>query len=204
MEQLDAMPSKALAHWQATSRLKLDEFENAHISVSGGGGRGRRYATEQLNHAYLVGVAAQFQRFCRDLHSEASQHLAAVVAMNRDVQTIFLSALTTGRKLDAGNAHPSSLGSDFKRLGIRLNEELHAASRLNRRRLLRLEQLNVWRNAIAHQDFNFSIEEQNLIRGTQPQLRFVRTWRHGCNELAEQLDSVVGAYVSRVVGTPPW
>ena len=49
--------SKELEGWRTSSRSKLDELLKAHHEV-GGGGRGRRYATEQINHAYLVAVSA--------------------------------------------------------------------------------------------------------------------------------------------------
>ncbi len=38
----------------------------------GGWALDHRYATRQLNHAYTVVLAAQFQGFCRDLHSESA------------------------------------------------------------------------------------------------------------------------------------
>lgn len=77
------MPSKALQHWKSQSQAELDEFVRAHTAL-GGEGRGRRYFTRQLNHAYLVAVAAQFQRFCRDLHTEAAMRVAgnAIVHQN--------------------------------------------------------------------------------------------------------------------------
>ena len=72
------MPSKALGYWEKESASELDELENAHVKV-GGKGPGRKYLTRQINHAYLVAKAARFQRFCRDLHSEAAQRLSDAV-----------------------------------------------------------------------------------------------------------------------------
>ena len=58
-----------------TSRRRaLDEIEAAHASV-GGTGPGRRYATQQINQAYAVLLASQFQGYCRDLHTESVAHL---------------------------------------------------------------------------------------------------------------------------------
>lgn len=95
------MPSQSLARWRDESKKKLDEFENAHHAVSGGrSNRGRRYLTEQLNHAYLVVLAAHFQKVCRDLHTEATSHLMNAV-VNRDLRQVFLSAMTQSRKLDS-------------------------------------------------------------------------------------------------------
>ena len=105
------MPSKALEHWKTSSQQELDEFVNAHRAV-GGEGRGRRYFTRQLNHAYLVAVAAQFQRFCRDLHTEAAQRVAGAVAQV-DISKALARLLVENRKLDSGNAHDGTLGPDF-------------------------------------------------------------------------------------------
>ena len=70
------MPSKSYREWLSTRAKALDEIEAAHASV-GGSGPGRRYATQQLNQAYAVLVASQFQGFCRDLHTECVALLVA-------------------------------------------------------------------------------------------------------------------------------
>jgi hypothetical protein len=57
------MSSKALQRWQEEQRTKLDQVENAHRAI-GGTRPGRRYLT-QINHAYIVMLAAQWQDFCR-------------------------------------------------------------------------------------------------------------------------------------------
>lgn len=112
------MASQALTSWRNESRARLDEFENAHVAVSGvRRNRGRRYLTEQLNHGYLAAVAAHFQKFCRDLHTEATNHLMSTIG-NQDVRQAFLSLMTQGRKLDSGNASSPNIISDFKRLGL--------------------------------------------------------------------------------------
>lgn len=73
------MPSASLENWKTTRRTALDEIVSAHRSV-GGSGRGRRYATQQINHAFAVLLSAQFQGFCRDLHSECVTHLVQSVS----------------------------------------------------------------------------------------------------------------------------
>lgn len=197
------MPSKALEHWKTTSQQELDEFVNAHRAV-GGEGRGRRYFTRQLNHAYLVAVAAQFQRFCRDLHTEAAQRVAGAVAQV-DISKALARLLVENRKLDTGNAHDGTLGPDFDRLGFSFLAELNAADPQNAERRRRLEQLNVWRNAVVHQSFVLKPHHQALVQGTNPDhVVHVRGWRRSCDELAVEFDRVVRAYVSQVVGAPPW
>lgn len=199
------MPSKPFTHWRNESKRKLDEFENAHGAVSGGRkNRGRRYLTEQLNHAYLVAVAAHFQKFCRDLHAEATSHLMNTIA-NRDVQKVFLSVMTQGRKLDVGNANSANITSDFKRLGIgRVFDEMEQLNGRNKIRKRRLDQMVTWRNAIGHQDFVFSPQELADLQDTKPTLIWVRKWRRYLDQLAGDLDEVVAAHVGRVVGARPW
>lgn len=197
------MPSKALDHWKSTSQEELEEFSNAHKAV-GGEGRGRRYFTRQLNHGYLVAVAAQFQRFCRDLHTEGAQRIAGCVPQP-DTARALARLLIENRKLDAGNAHDGTLGSDFDRLGLSFLAEVNAADARNAGRRRRLLQLNVWRNAIVHQNFVLKPDHEALVKGTNPDhLTHVRIWHANCDELADQFDRVVRAYVSRVVGGLPW
>jgi hypothetical protein len=132
------MPSKALQHWKTGSKAELNEFAKAHSAV-GGEGRGRRYFTRQLNHAYLVAVAAQFQRFCRALHTEGAQRIAGAVPQP-DIERALGRLFIENRKLDSGNANDGTLGSDFDRLGVSFLEEVNAADSRNADRRRRLEQ----------------------------------------------------------------
>jgi hypothetical protein len=54
----------------------LDSLEAVHERVTEKR-RGRQYATEHLNLALFVRLAAEFQGFCRDLHEDA---VLAIVA----------------------------------------------------------------------------------------------------------------------------
>ncbi len=101
----------------------LDEIEAAHASVSGTG-RGRRYATQQINQAYAVLVASQFQGFCRDLHTESIAHLMAFISPPTLVWHLVEAGFTQGRQLDSKNAQPGSIGSDFGLLGIKFWQEV--------------------------------------------------------------------------------
>ena len=147
------MPSHAYRHWNTARARELDEIEVAHTSV-GGTGPGRRYATQQLNRAYALLLASQFQGFCRDLHTEAADALVAVippVAFRVVVREEFL----WNRQLDRGNAHQASIAGDFGRLGILdfwPRMDAIAAGNDGRRQVLGV--MNDWRNAIAHQDFD--------------------------------------------------
>jgi hypothetical protein len=66
------------------------------------------------------------------------------------------------------------------------------------RRRKKLEELNKWRNAIAHQDFSKIGGDPALT------LRTVQLWRAACAGLARTLDALVAKRVLLVVGKQPW
>lgn len=158
----------------------------------------RRAATRELNQAYTVMLASKFQLFCRDLHSEAVERLTNA-AIPGALRPIFRESLLGNRQLDSKNAQPGSLGSDFKRLGIELWDQLGTRDRRNIARGKRLEELNAWRNAIAHQTFTRARPLASPL-----QLRHVRTWRTACDALARSMDAVVADHIRAVVGAAPW
>jgi hypothetical protein len=191
------MPSRSLAVWRDTSAQALDEIEAAHRAV-GGIARGRRYATQQINQAYAVLLSSQFQKYCRDLHSEAADHLAASVAM--PLRSIFRDQLTSNRKLDKGNPNSGNLGSDFGRFGMEFWTKVSRLDQRNKARKEQLEVLNEWRNAIAHQDF----DPTKLGRRLELRLADVRRWRSACFALTDQFDYAVADYLAIILGRKPW
>ena len=191
------MASAALAWWRTAAAIGLDEVEAAHAAV-GGTGRGRRYATGQLNNAYAVLLSSQFQRFCRDLHAEAADHLATIVPAA--VRFTFVSLLTQGRKLDTGNPNPGNIGSDYDRLGLEFWQQPVWTSRSSVRRRRALEAWNGWRNAIAHQDFGKPICGGRTV----VTLSEVRLWRRACDGLCTTFDRVTGDHLRDALGQPPW
>jgi hypothetical protein len=68
------------------------------------------------------------------------------------------------------------------------------------RRIL-LEELNEWRNAIAHQDF-----APAMLRSGRPvlQLAQVQGLRKACDGLAQSFDEVMSAHIQVKTGTAPW
>jgi hypothetical protein len=191
------MPSRALTTWRSSCADALDEIEAAHAAV-GGQGPGRRYATQQINQAYAVLLSSQFQRFCRDLHSEIAGFLAARVTDGK-IRRILYAELTRGRKLDAGNPNPGNIGSDFERFELDLWPKVQATPRNNVRKK-HLETLNAWRNAIAHQDFN----PAKLGGRTELRLQDVRVWRTACSGLAVEFDRAAFSHLTTISGSPPW
>jgi len=192
------MPSRSLGTWNTVRVSALDEIEDAHRSV-GGTGRGRRYATQQINYAYAVLLSSQFQGYCRDLHSECILHLVRGITplpMQSVVQEGFVFRLA----LDRGNPNPGNIAADFNRLGLDFWDVVNAHDPRNRQRQRLLEDLNQWRNAIAHQDFT-----SPLLGGlTVLTLERVRRWRSACMGLARSLDRVMADHIYSMVGTRPW
>jgi RiboL-PSP-HEPN len=193
------MPSKSLAEWRVNRSDELDEIERAHAAV-GGRSRGRRYATQQINRAYAVLLASQFQGFCRDLHSECVDHIMAALAPTAALRTIIESELTRGRKLDSGNAQPGNLGEDFKRLGIDLWDEIYKLDNSNKARNALLETLNKWRNAIVHQ----TLDPSKLGGTSTLRLNEVRRWRVAGGRLATSFDEALRNHLQGLTGTSPW
>jgi hypothetical protein len=191
------MPSNAWNTWNTARASELDEIESAHRSV-GGTGRGRRYATEQINHAYAVLLAAQFQGFCRDLHSECAD-LIVRATTSPVLRPVIGGALLLNRSLERGNANPGSIGADFNRFGLTFWTVVDADHALNQNRRRALEELNTWRNAIAHQDFN-----PVQLGGVTLRLRRVQGWRSACEGLARSFDNVMFARLQTLTGQAPW
>ncbi len=190
------MPSTALRQWASKATDALDEIEAAHRAL-GGQGPGRRHATLQVNHAYAVLLSSQFQRFCRDLHSEAVDFVAANTRPARSAELVRL-LLTQGRKFDHGNPSPGNIGSDFARLGMQFWQRVRKVDRRAEARRNALEELNGWRNAIAHQDWTRVGGQSDLRLGA------VRRWRRTCNGLVGSFDRAVHDHLLDMVGAPPW
>ncbi len=191
------MSSNAYADWRTNRRAALDEIAAAHRAI-GGPRRGRRYATQQVNHAYAVLLSPQFQGYCRDLYRESAYHLAG--HLSPVPGPIVLAEFLRDLKLSHGNPNPGNLGADFNRLGIKFWNEVRAAHPVAGTRHDLLLTLNAWRNAIAHQDF----DPDRLGGSTRLRLATVIGWRVACHGLARTFDGVLRNHLTRVTGTTPW
>jgi hypothetical protein len=191
------MPSRSLDNWRTARQSALNELESAHRSM-GGTGRGRRYATQQINQAYAVLLSSQFQGYCRDLHSECADCLVQSVPPGL-LRTALRNVLVQGRKLDKGNPNPGNIGADYNKFGLPFWDEVRSLNLRNQARQNRLEELNDWRNAIAHQDFDPAVLGATALR-----LQRVRGWRHACIQLANCFDEVMRSHIQTVNGTSPW
>jgi hypothetical protein len=196
------VPSLALQRWQGERAAQLQSVRDAHTAFEGGG-RGRRYRTQQLNQAFALMVSGQFQGFCRDLHTEAADHItgaAAAAGLTPAVQLAMSRAFTLARKLDSGNPNPGNIGADFGRFVASFWAEVQKSSTYGARRQARLEALNQWRNAIAHQNFDPS----KLGGRTELTLHDVDQWRSCCSGLAVTFDTVVRQTLRNLLGANPW
>ncbi len=193
------MPSLALQMWDTDRVAALDGLENAHRAL-GGSGLGRRIAIQQLNQAYAMMLSSQFQGFCRDLHTECARLLVAPIASPNLRQALYVNAVH-GRRLDAGNPNPGNLGTDFNRLGLLFWPTVDVDHPRNPRRKVLLEELNSWRNAIAHQSF-----APTMLRGGRIVLPLTRvqSWRKACAGLSRSFDRVLGGFLLALTGLPSW
>lgn len=196
------VPSDALTRSKDERCAVLDSLEAIHERVTGKK-RGRQTATEHLNLALFVRLAAEFQGFCRDLHDDAAIVIADSLAEEYGARIpVLLSSLVRGRKLDVGNAGPGNIGNDFANLGMSLWPDVNTRYRAwGPKWNTVLERLNDVRNAIAHSD-SAKLEE---VKRLQPlTLATFRDWRRSLNTAASGFDKVVAAYLSYLTGKTAW
>lgn len=145
-------------------------------------------------------LSSQFQGFCRDLHTECADAIVGFLPSG-DIQSLMGDGLLLGRKLDTGNPNPGNIGADFNRFGLLFWPAVDAAHPRNGQRKTLLEQMNRWRNAIAHNSF-----EPDMLRSGQPALSLaeVRRWRKACTGLARWFDRILRDRLRVVIGTNPW
>jgi hypothetical protein len=197
------VPSAALIDWTGQRQTRIAELFDAHATI-GGAGRGRRWRTSQLNWALTLRLAGEFQGYARDLHSLAVTHFVNSVAQaNSALASVLQAQFTSNRALDHKNATPSSLGSDFGRLGLEFWPTLLVASPHTQSWQASLEALNKARNAIAHANQD---DLDRLARNGYPmRLQTIKLWRRHLDRLAATMDDVVADYLDRLLGTGrPW
>lgn len=192
------MPSRSLQVWQTHTRRALDQVEAARAAVRVSGPR-RRFAAQQIAQFYPVLLSAHFQRFCRDLHTECAEHVIASVGLLW-IEPILRNRLLPGRRLDAGNPNPANIGADFGWLGLPLWDQIAASDPRNRDRRRALEELNGWRNAVAHFDYR----KPGLSGQVRVRVSDMKRWRAACDALTVELDRECAMYFASVTGRHPW
>jgi len=192
--------SVALEQWRGPSSLALDEIELLYWQVEFAA-PGEPALTEQINHHYVTLLVAHFQRYCRAVHTEAAEALAAL--FEPDLESVIESLFKQGRLLDRGNPTPTALGSDFSRFGFRFWQELEADDRLNLRHKKQLERLCEWRNGITHGDLPRK-QAAGLLDPVDLTLEACRRWRHELGALAISIDRVLATRCQALGRPEPW
>lgn len=189
----------AYRDWQGARADRLQQLFDAHQAV-GGSGAGRRWRTEQINWSLVLLLAAEFQGYSRDLHNEAGEVFAKLIANgNPKLEQNQRIRLTQGRQLDKGNANPGNLGNDFRFFSLDLWADLKArwparTAKWNSNLL----DLNHARNALAH-------SESGKIQSLTLTLDTVTKWRSSLDGLTEKMDHVVGEHLCDLFTiTDPW
>jgi hypothetical protein len=193
------MPSLALERWRTNRAASLDEIENLHRSVGAVGPR-KRSTTQQLKQAYTLLLSSEFQGFCRDLHTERARAVALFLPSG-DLQTLMREGLLLGRRLNTGNPNSGNIGADFNRFDMSFWTLVEAAHPRNPRRKVLLEQLNRWRNAIAHNTFDPGMLRRGWLVLSWGE---VRRWRKACDGLTRWFDQVMQIRLQSITGTNPW
>lgn len=197
------MVSTALTDWRSTRADRLDRLFKAHAAV-GGQGRGRRWETEELNHSILLRLASEFQGFCRDLHDDSGDVIAAyLTAGNSHLLKLLQTEFRWNRKLDFGNASPGAIGADFLRLGVRLWDGIYVRYPTKGHTWNQgLMVLNTARNCIAHDD---SGKLANVhASGWTLTLASARRWRRLLDRMAGAMDNVCADHLQSLTGKTPW
>lgn len=192
--------SVALEEWRGRSSLALDEIELLYWQVAFVDAGGPALI-EQVNHHYVTMLVAHFQRYCRAIHTEAAEALAA--ASGPDFASVVEGLFSQGRLLDRGNPTPSALGSDFGRFDFRFWQELEADDRLSRMRKKHLERLCEWRNGITHGDLPRK-RAAGLLDPADLTLEVCRNWRQSLGALATSIDRVLATQCLVLGRSEPW
>jgi len=187
------MPSVALLDWQNAHMARLTEVDT-QCAATFGLNPAPDLADENLR-GYVMLLAAHFQGFCRDLHTECVQAFAGAVPV--PLQFAIQLQCVASRDLDGGNAKTESLRKDFDRFGLDLSALLRA-NPANATRVTHLGHLNLWRNYAAHH------KKTPPAHGGPFALATVRAWRNSCDGLAAELDVIMYNQLQVMLGMPPW
>jgi hypothetical protein len=191
--------STSLNLWQHDAQDVFAELELAHRAVHG---RGQRFLTQQVTYAYVTALAAQFQRYCRAVHTETALAIARGIP-NRALADIFERHMMEGRRLDRGNANAANLGADFQRFELRFWEVVLAHRKANRGRREKLEHLNGWRNAIGHGEIDQKRTESALLPDVI-HLNVCQEWKRALDGLVTSFDEVLAVHCESLELPRPW
>lgn len=196
------MASISLRDWQGVRAARINRLVHAHALV--GSAYARRPPTLELKHAIILRIASEFQGFCKDLHDEAAEAIAAALAPEDSQQRdLIATACVAGRRLNSGNARPEILKEDFDRLRVGVWQGLaQKYGVLAKDWERRLDLLNQARNCLAHDDAS---KLSRLQSGGWPiTMMTIRDWRKSLDTLAAGMDLVVSEKLALRLHYRPW
>lgn len=188
------MPSNSLKQWQTDRVPRLNAVDAQCDAVFALAPPSPELADENLR-AYTMLLSAHWQGFCRDLHTECVQIVAA--ATPPAMQLMIQGQCLAERQLDGANPSYETIRRDFERFDFDLKPLLDA-SPANAPRITRLGHLNKWRNYAAHHKTTLPPDGGPLSLAT------VRLWRTSCTELAAELDGIMYNQLQVLTGAAPW
>jgi hypothetical protein len=195
--------SRALLGWRGQRATRLNELVLAHRRVTDAAA-GRPTETTQINWALMLHLAAEFQGFARDLHTEGVDTFAARAAAGNPVFELTLTALLTrSLELDKRNAQPESLKEAFDRFGLVWWDALVSRDARTGDRRQVLVRVNRARNAVAHSDHAAMLKLRG--EGFPLTLATFRKSRSSLSALALTMDVALSIHLSTMFGGPrPW
>lgn len=185
------MPSNSLTLWLNDRTPRLNEVD-AQCSASHATLPANPILVDENIRGFLLLLSAHFQGFCRDFYTECAQVL--VLRIRPTLQVLVQQQFTAHCSLDHGNPNIGNIKKDFNRFGFSLN--MASSDPANHTRLADLEQLNRWRNIVAHHG---TVPPEGL-----PDLITVQGWRTSCNGLATSLDEIMYNRLRKILHRQPW
>lgn len=193
------MPSDALIAWQTVRLPRLHDFESDCLHLQSLHPANPDRVQDHIR-SYVILLSSEFQDYCRDLHTECTDRLVDAVHPIA-LHAVLRNECVYGRKLDTGNPNPGTLGADFNRYLIDFWSEILARDAANHpARRDRPSLLNVWRNAIAHHNY----DPAQLGGTTMLTIAPVQLWRTDCDILASVFDDVMRNHLQTILGQSPW
>ncbi|WP_439624713.1 hypothetical protein [Gemmata sp.] len=196
------MPSHSLVRWRTDRVTRLDRIEAQNLALSVAVPPDPDLIDENLR-GFVMLLAAHFQGFCRDLHSECVQAVANAVPA--PMLYMFQTLCELGRELSGTNAKYTSIKADFERFDFDLTDALTtdpavapAVLVANQAHISRIDHLNKWRNYAAHHNAT------PPAVGGPFALPTVLLWKSACHELAAELDRVMYNQLVKLTGVAPW
>lgn len=187
------MPSASLTKLQQTRLSSLSHIEAQCAACVASAPPNIPLIDENLR-GYVLLLAAHFQGFCRDLHTECAQIIASKV--RKSLEILFQTQFTARRELDRGNANAKSIIEDFNRFDFAMKAQLNGivgASALKKS----LYELNEWRNAAAHH--NTALPTSGPLA-----VPLIRGWHNACDSLATAMDRILYTQVKAQLRRQPW